>query len=257
MPRFPVASVEDYEEPVAAAYSTQTPPHTSRHTNKTVVLVTVSSAGDEGDGCATKCNAEGSVSSPKKSLRHVDNTHADECDASMQLGKVQRAEEYPQIAFKPRHELRQRGLHEGSAAEKAAASSKRTHDFVFGRGSYGLCDQSVVRANAQEGELGHRKSAVATTAAAAGLPPILSINPKRSDTTSRGANTNASSTPQLPPLGGQSTAPRKATHATSTRLPLSTRKALPNAPRVLRCGGVIDTFSYFSVHRVHPEQYTN
>lgn len=248
MPRFPVASFESYEEPVAASETAASTPQSSkRRSHKTAAKPSTSSSMEDKNGEPT--------TSPRRDLQEKNVNRADDSEGSLKLSRAQRAEEYPQLAFKPRREIRQGGA-EGSTQERHTGPSNRTHDYIFGLGSHGLGDRSPVRITAPDDD---SDAEAATTSGYPALPGATRTAAKNAKATMNGQKKDTSGILRLPPIGPTSTTsgPSVFTAGRSTKAHVPSSLPPPNAPRVLRCGGVIDTFSYFSVHRVHPELYAN
>ncbi|KPA77934.1 hypothetical protein ABB37_06717 [Leptomonas pyrrhocoris] len=242
MTRIPTVSFEEYEEPMAVAAD-----NAVRQSTKGATPPATPAADDKMKGAATPL---------RQSPTPGGSTQGNESDSSMKLGKMQRAEDYPQIAFRPLRELRHNGT-EGEAHVRPRRSTSRARELVFGLGSHGLCDQSAVRHNAQEDRMEHAKNAAGYPA----QPPCEGMATtfflRRPKSASREGKKDSARTPPLPPIELPSTAVGQGTGTTTTAANASLRAPGParKAARTLRCGGIIDTFSYFSVHRVYPELY--
>ncbi|KAL7711235.1 hypothetical protein N2W54_001582 [Lotmaria passim] len=263
MPRIPAATFEDFEEPVAASESLAltTPANTTRRAHKAALAVLAFPRTEESnkEDAITPSKRNPHDDDDKKGKASFENNNS---GSSLRLSGVQRAAEYPRIAFWPRRELRQRVL-ANNAEDRAERASHHGRDLVFGVGSHGLRDHSPMHETTQLGkQLDYAKQSTAATTTSAGLPSLppaeksaaSTVKPK--DATMR-TKMGQPTVPRLPPIGATAATTAAMMPLRSTKPTLMAPLSQPNAPRELQCGGIIDTFSYFSVHRIHPELYTS
>ncbi|KPI84963.1 hypothetical protein ABL78_5978 [Leptomonas seymouri] len=248
MTRIPRATFEGYEEPVAASGSAlQVPPSTTRHHKKDAAAFHFPLVNER---------KKATPSPLRRSADVREDSRASGIDGSPKLSEVKHPEEYPRIALKKHHDSF-KGSAEVDAYERSKWSLGRTCGLVFGIGSHGLHDRSAARLSVREDGVVCTNQQEAPAGCAVLPPAVKTSTPpwRTAKDASKTSNKGLSGVLPLPRIAPQSAAAGQKVKATKTLLP--TPILLPAAARVMRHGGVIDAFSYFSVHRVYPELYSH